>query len=138
MNKLLMGAAALLVCWLSVADLPTYAAQSTKTLKISEGSMRRLAVETVMPVFPKESRRRLVQGVVVAQVEVSEKGGVETVKVLEAPDDAILKCVSQTLKKWRFKPSTIQGEPVRVVGKLTFYFSIDRGNPRVTNPRDSN
>src|SRR5438046_2237861 len=131
MKKVLLIGAGLLVCFASIKTGSAHPGQSTKTLRVSEGSMRKLAIERVMPAFPLKSRKQLVKGVGVGQVEVGEKGEVERVTVLEAPDSAISKAVDQALNKWRFKPSTLQGEPVRVIGKLTFYFSVDRGKANV-------
>jgi len=90
----------------------------------------------MMPSYPEESEKNGTRGVAVAQIEINARGDVDQVDVLESPDAAIKDSVSSAVKQWRFQPQTIQGEPVRIRGKLTFYFVIDQsGRGKVENPK---
>jgi TonB family protein len=56
--------------------------------------------------------------------------------VLEAPAEAMRRAALDAVRQWKFKPSTLEGEPVSVRGKLTFYFVIDKDSKaRVENPK---
>lgn len=125
----------LLVCAHGLRSIDNTYAQSPKLIRITEVSLRRLATRTVMPGFPPEARRRGVRGVSVAQLDVDEQGSVAAVQVLEAPDDSIKSAVADAIKQWKFKPSTINGEPVMIRGKLTFYYVNKNGKARVENPK---
>jgi TonB family protein len=109
--------------------------QSPQGIKISEISLRKRATKSVMPVFPEEARRRKAMGVAVAQVDIDERGEVEQVEILESPDPSIKDAVIAAIKQWKFKPATINDKPVRIQGKLTFYYVIDDKGARVENPK---
>jgi hypothetical protein len=70
-------------------------------------------------------------------VQYDGKGDVTKVSILEAPADTIGDTVTQALKQWKFVPSKrMDGTPVNIRGKLTFYFEIDKdGKGRVENPK---
>jgi len=111
--------------------------RSLKTIRITETSMRRLATKVVMPEFPQEARKRGASGVSVAELEVDEQGDVSEVRVLEAPHESIKAAVVDAVRQWKFRRSTIGGEPVRVRSKLTFYYVNNGRKARVKNPRSA-
>jgi TonB family protein len=121
------------VCF-SLASVYTADTQASKVLRVSEKTLRKMATFAVTPDYPKEAKKRKVQGVVVSQIEVDEKGDVNKVNVLEAPNPIIKKAVTEALAKWKFKTNTINGEPIRVVGKLTFYYVLANGKATVEDP----
>jgi len=110
--------------------------------RISEGSLRKIAVKTVMPEYPPDSVRRQSKGVAVAELIFDEAGVVSQVEILEAPDSLIEKATTEAVRQWTFKPTRMRdehGPPIRVQGKLTFYFVInDQGQARVENPKQFN
>ncbi|MGI8742948.1 MAG: TonB family protein [Bryobacteraceae bacterium] len=59
-----------------------------------------------MPVFTKSSSEAGHEGVAVAEVRVSNRGGVIKTKILEAPDAAIGASVETAVKQWSFSPVT--------------------------------
>ena len=113
---------------------PTAAGSSTE-LRYSEGVLRRKATKVVMPTYPEEAIKKGSQGVSVTQVFVDENGEVYRATVLEAPSPSISEAVERAVKQWRFTVSSLQRVRIRFQGKLTFYFVIEGGKPRVENPR---
>ncbi len=109
--------------------------QSSKTLRITEISLRSLAIKTEMPGFPEDSRKRGARGVSVAELDLDEQGNVADVRVIEAPDESIKAAVLDAVRRWKFRPSTVNGEPIRIRSKLTFYYVNKKGKARVKNPR---
>jgi TonB family protein len=120
---------------IAIASITPAVPQSAKTIRVSELVLRRSATKKVTPEFPETARRQKKTGVAVAQLEVNEAGMVTTVDVLEAPDPTIKAAVSDAVRQWEFKPTTLAGEAVRVRGKLTFYYVIDSQGSRVDDPR---
>jgi len=116
---------------------PVVTAQKSMHVKLSERSLRSRAVNIVMPGYPEESKKRGAKGVAVAQLEVDERGDVTQVDILEAPDGQIKGAITEAVNQWKFKPTTVGGQPVRVQGKLTFYYVIEGGDARVENPKES-
>jgi hypothetical protein len=68
------------------------------------------------------------------EVEADKQGVPQRITVLESPDEHIANAVRATVLQWRFRPVTIRGVAVTVVGKLTFYFDLSSGTPRVRQP----
>jgi TonB family protein len=104
---------------------------------VPEAVLRNLAQTSVMPAYPESSRKRGSQGRVVAQVDLDKGGHITEVLVLESPDEDIKGAVIEAIKQWRFGPAYVGEEkrPVRIRGKLTFYFVLEGGDARVRNPR---
>lgn len=130
--------AGLLPLFFCVGAQPVRGWQTLKSVTVHETYLRKRATKTVTPGFPERAKKRGAQGVVVAQIDVNEQGEVAQVMVLEAPDPLIKEAVIKAIGQWRFNPPTIGGKPVRVRGKLTFYYVIERGKGRVDNPRQFN
>lgn len=108
--------------------------QSNRTAKVSEETLRAIAVNRVMPDYPEESRRQRATGVAVAELLIDEKGEVASVDVLEAPDSIIKEAVLKAVRLWRFKPAKSRNEPISLRGKLTFYYVVEDSNFFVRNP----
>ncbi len=104
---------------------------------VPEGVLRNLAKKIVMPKYPEASRKRGVKGRAVAQVDVDKGGNLTDVKIIEAPDADIEQAVLQAIQQWKFGSATAGEErkPVRLRGKLTFYFVLSGSQARVENPR---
>ncbi|HXG33377.1 MAG TPA: energy transducer TonB [Bryobacteraceae bacterium] len=75
-----------------------------------------------MPEYPKASRERGITGVAVAELVTDVAGSVHKVRILEAPDEGIGRAVAAAVRQWRFPSLKVKGQPVPLVGKLTFYF----------------
>ncbi|HKY04492.1 MAG TPA: energy transducer TonB [Blastocatellia bacterium] len=111
------------------------AASSLAQLRLHEISLRKRATRQVLPQYPEVSKKSGAKGVTVSMLDIDEEGNVAGVDVLEAPDSPIRAAVADAVKLWKFKPATVNGKPVRLRGKLTFYYVIEGGNARVENPK---
>jgi TonB family protein len=103
-------------------------------VRVPEGVVRRVAKTVVMPEYPSTSKKRGTQGLAVVAVDIDERGEVTDVAVVEAPDEDIGRSVITAVRQWKFSELTAEGKPVRLQGKLSFYFRISRGKARVSNP----
>lgn len=112
------------------------ALSQVEVISVGEDGMRKSAKTSVLPAYPDTSVKNKKSGVAVAELQYDGEGKVTNVKVLEAPDKDIDKAVETALRKWTFKPSTINGRPISVKGKLTFYFEqTDDNKGIVKNPK---
>src|SRR5207244_1698270 len=60
-------------------------------------------------------------GSVIVEIEISETGTVTLARALSGP--AGLRAASEAAAwQWQFKPLTVNGEPVRAVGTISFNF----------------
>jgi protein TonB len=137
MNRYVVCLSICAVCLLINLAAPAVTAQKPMHVRLSEKSLRARAIKSVMPAYPDESKKRGSKGVAVARLEIDEQGDVTQVDVLESPDAHIKRAVTEATSQWKFNPTTVGGQPVRVQGKLTFYFVIEGADARVENPKDT-
>ena len=103
--------------------------------KVPESVFRKLISKFVMPSYPEGALKRGEQGVAVALVQVNEQGNLTDVQMLDAPSDDIRDAVLNAIRQCKFEPATSEDGPVRIEGKLTFYFAIENGRGIVRNPK---
>ena len=107
-----------------------------KVIRVGEDGIRKSAIKVVMPAYPSASLRSKAKGVAVAELQFNSEGIVSAVKILESPDSYCSQSVANALQQWRLKPSQLEGEPISVRGKVTFYFSLNsKGRGEVKNPK---
>jgi TonB family protein len=90
------------------------------------GSIRRAvcrheAIKVVQPVYPLEAKKAGINGDVVVEIKIDEKGRVESARALSGPD-ALKEAAVEASKKWKFRVTRIGGKPVRIVCALSFSF----------------
>ena len=88
-------------------------------------------IERVDPIYPELAKRARVSGRVVMMVTVDEQGYVADVRVMEGHpllNDAAVTAV----KKWRYSPTSLNGEPVPVIATVTVVFALRDDNGPVT------
>ena len=76
------------------------------------------------PVYPEAARRARIQGVVVLECTIGKQGDVQEVKVLRPLPLGLTEAAVDAVKKWKFKPSTLNGKPVEVLYILTVRFNL--------------
>jgi protein TonB len=69
------------------------------------------------------AKRMRTTGVVRVEVLIGEDGHVEEVQSLSGPN-LLQQAASDAIRKWRFKPFTRNGDPVKAVGFVNFNFSL--------------
>lgn len=80
-------------------------------------------IHDVAPVYPEIARAAHVEGLVILEATIDERGVVTGARVLRSQpllDGAAL----AALKQWRYTPTLLNGIPVRVLMTVTFRFSL--------------
>jgi protein TonB len=78
----------------------------------------------VAPVYPEIALRARVEGTVILEAIINERGVVTDVRVLRSQpllDEAAL----QAVRHWRYTPTLLNGAPVPVIMTITCHFSLD-------------
>jgi protein TonB len=87
------------------------------------GSLLEYATQKVNPVYPQQAKTIRQMGVVKVELMIDEKGQVASVQKLSGP--ALLKGAAEdAVKKWKFKPFTRDGQPVKATGFVSFNFNL--------------
>lgn len=93
-----------------------------KVLKISR-VLNSQALELPKPNYPAMARQARVQGTVVVQVLIDEKGNVVSAKALSG-DPLLVVAAQSAARRARFSPTIINDQPVKVSGVITYNFLL--------------
>ncbi len=92
-----------------------------KTVRKSGEALEKDAIKRVEPRFPQHAGMIGGDGKVIVEVTVDEEGKVISAHALSG-DHVLQKAATTAAREWRFMPAKLNGEPVRVIGKLQFVF----------------
>lgn len=87
------------------------------------GSLIAYATEQSAPVYPPQARAMRTTGVVKVEVTINETGEVTTIQKVSGPT-LLQGAARDAVRKWRFKPFVLDGEPVKANGFVSFNFSL--------------
>lgn len=103
-----------------VAFLAPLAAQ--EPIHVDEAEAMQAVVSKTRPQFPPVARQLKLSGKAVVEATVDEAGSVTDVKPVSG-NPLFTAAASDAVKKWKFKPFTSGGKPVRAIAKLSFVFT---------------
>jgi len=86
------------------------------------GSLVERATQRLAPSYPPAARAARVSGVVTVYVVVNEKGSVEEVRRAAGPS-LLRRAAEDAVRRWKFRPETRDGQPVKVAGHIAFNFA---------------
>jgi TonB family protein len=90
---------------------------------VAVGALTGKARQRVSPSYPPLARTAHISGVVTVFMIVNEKGDVESVERADGPQQ-LQQAATDAARRWKFNPTVIDGQPVRVTGYLSFNFSL--------------
>jgi TonB family protein len=99
---------------------------ATGMTEISAGRIAGKAQKRVQPTYPAVARAAGAQGGVDVEVVVDEQGNVESAKAISGHQ--LLRDASvEAARQWTFKPTMLEGKPVKVKGIISFVFEMSAG-----------
>lgn len=88
---------------------------------ISGGILNGKAISKPAPVYPEEAKAKSLSGVITVEVLIDEAGKVESARGVGGP--ALLQeAAVNAARQARFAPTRLSGQPVKVIGVLTYNF----------------
>jgi periplasmic protein TonB len=99
-------------------------APKQEVVRLTSTVLQGKAVRRVQPPYPHIAKIGRISGPVQVQVMISQDGSVDGVTALSGHPllrDAAL----QAARQWVFSPTVLNGQPVRVVGVITFNFMLN-------------
>jgi protein TonB len=81
-------------------------------------------VERVEPQYPEAARKARLDGVVILNAIIAASGEVEAVRVLRSAGRLLDDAAAEAIRKWTYRPATLNGRAVRVLLTVTVDFRI--------------
>jgi TonB family protein len=114
----------------AIAALPqiqvpiTTAAPTLAAPKISQSTVAEL-VSRVNPAYPASARALRVEGTVLVEAAIGKDGVVKSVRVISG-HTLLRDAAAQAVRQWRYKPATLNGQPIESTSQVTLKFSPPR------------
>lgn len=101
----------------------TVSSDPAGSVPMEVGSLIGFATSQPPPIYPQIAKMQGTKGVVKVEVTVDEKGQVAQIQKTSGP--LMLQAAAKdAIRKWRFKPFTRDGQPVKAVGFVSFNFNL--------------
>ena len=92
-------------------------------LNVSQGVSQGLLIKKVDPVYPANALRLRIEGAVELMATISKAGDITQVQVLSG-DQQLTGAALDAVKRWKYKPYLLNGEPVEIQTQVTIRFKI--------------
>jgi len=76
------------------------------------------------PGYTEMARKARIQGIVIVQATIDERGNVTDARILKGLPMGLDQKALEAVRKWKFEPATLDGEPVPVYYNLTINFTL--------------
>ncbi len=80
-------------------------------------------IKLVKPIYPPEAIKARIEGVVVLEATVTERGDVADIKVISGPP-MLTPAAIKAVEEWKYEPTLINGRPVPVILTARVSFSL--------------
>lgn len=95
-------------------------------VRVSEGVSQRNLKHSVQPKYPKEAKEQGIQGDVGLRIVIDKEGNVAKISTVFG-DPLLVAAATDAVQKWKYKPYSINGEPVEVETQITVRFHLHGG-----------
>jgi protein TonB len=94
-----------------------------QALRISQGMSQGMLLKQVQPIYPPQARQMRLEGAVQLQASIGKDGSITNLKQLSG--DAVLgRAAIDAVRQWKYKPYSLNGEPVEVQTQVTVNFKL--------------
>jgi protein TonB len=84
-----------------------------------------VVINRVEPQYPEVARKARISGIVIVECTISKAGDVTDIHVLKPLPFGLDQAAVDAVKRWKFKPGTLNGQPVDVIFNLTVNFKLN-------------
>jgi TonB family protein len=94
-----------------------------KPLSLGKDLIAGELIYTVNPVYPRDAKRKGIQGQVVFSAVIGKDGTVQKLTPVSGPSP-LIDAATAAVQQWRYKPYMLNGEPVEVDTTITVNFKL--------------
>lgn len=109
--------------------LPVVATQGSPARRVGGAITDPVKIRNAIPGYPTRLKQAGVQDIVFVDAVIDEEGAVVDVTPLRGIPE-LMKPTVAAVRQWRYRPATLNGEPVRVVMTVSVAFFV-AGRPRL-------
>ena len=84
-----------------------------------------VVLNRVEPMQPEVARKSRISGIVIVECVIDKNGNVTNVQILKPLPFGLDQAAADAVRKWKFKPGTLNGSPVDVIFNLTVNFKLN-------------
>ena len=84
-----------------------------------------MVINRVEPVYPEVARKARISGIVIVECIIDKSGNVTNVQVLKPLPFGLDQAAVDAVRRWKFRPGTLNGQPVDVIFNLTVNFKLN-------------
>ena len=92
-------------------------------LRVSSGVAEGLKIHDVQPKYPREAREKGIEGDVLLQATIDTKGNLINLNAVQG-DPILVEASIDAVKKWKYRPYLLKGEPVEVETTIKIQFHM--------------
>ncbi len=128
MNERVKKAGAMALRGLAVAAVGAMlaggaSAQEEKKMRVSSDLQQAKLISSQMPVYPVLAKRGRVEGTVRLTATIDKEGRVDKLETVSG-HPILEQAALEAVRKWRYKPTVLNGEPVEVVTTIDVVFKL--------------
>jgi protein TonB len=83
-----------------------------------------ILVSMIEPEYPESMRRLHKEGVVILEAVITASGEVDDVRILKSEGAVLDRAASDAVRRWRYRPATLNGRAVSVYLRVTVTFGL--------------
>jgi protein TonB len=102
------------------------APKPTGPVRVSSGTMAGTLLSRPDPVYPPIAKAAHVQGAVILHATISKQGTIEDLKLVTGPP-MLVGSAMDAVRRWKYKPYLLNGEPTEVDTTITVNFTFGGG-----------
>jgi TonB family protein len=106
-----------------ISDTDTSQSKQAQPLNLPQGVSQGLLIHKVQPIYPEAARRNYVQGTVLLNATIGKDGRVRELTPISGPKELVGAAIG-AVQQWRYKPYTLNDEPVDVQTQITVNFQL--------------
>jgi TonB family protein len=102
---------------------PNSSTPKPKSVRVGGNVAAANLIHQVTPVYPKDAKKHHIQGAVVLHAIIAQDGTMKNVEYVSGPPELTDSAIA-AVKKWRYKPTLLRGEPIEVDTTISVIFKL--------------
>lgn len=104
-------------------DEPKPAPVDTR-VRLSSGVVAGQKISGLNPTYPEAARRNRLQGTVAMLAVIDKSGSIKLLEIVNSPALDLSAAAIQAVRDWKYRPYTLQGQPVEVESTIQVNFTL--------------